>query len=143
MRQVHEAFELLTDRSKRRVCLKFTQSSNVAQLVKQSYDVEMNIPVDYNRKWAHLDEEQQKRMKDREEWARRAEERYQERMRVRREEMRLARDATREMEREAAERAAMVEKLLKQLAAAIPEWNPPQGAAHQVRSNFFVSLLRF
>jgi len=102
--KVHEAFQLLSDRSKRR-----------------AYDVEMNIPVDYNKKWAHLDEEQQRRMKDRDEWARRGEERHQERMRVCREQMRLAREELRRMEREAAEQAAMVERLRKQLSAGIPD----------------------
>jgi hypothetical protein len=120
VRQVHEAFELLSDRSNRRVCPKPIHPNGIAESITQAYDVEMNIPVDYNKKWAHLDEEQQIRMRDRDEWARRAEERHQERMRVRKEEMRLARAAIRQMERQAAEQAAMVKKMLEQLSAAIP-----------------------
>jgi len=105
--EIHNAFEILNNPQKRR-----------------AYDVRMNIKLHYESTWANtqLSEQMVKRMKDREEWARKAEVQYQERMKALKEESRLAREQTREKTQEVEEYADMVKKMLKELCAQNPEW---------------------
>ncbi|KAJ6496759.1 DnaJ domain-containing protein [Mycena vulgaris] len=104
--EVHGAFEVLRDSYKRR-----------------AYDVQQGIRPRSNSHWTgELSEEQLRRMKDREEWARKQRDQYEERVRVIRARAEAEREEMRKREREAAEYRLMVERMLAELYRKNPEW---------------------
>ncbi|KAJ7695067.1 DnaJ domain-containing protein [Mycena rosella] len=104
--EVHGAFEVLRDVYKRR-----------------AYDVQHGIRPGRDTQWTgELSEEQIRRMKDREEWARKQRDQFEERIRNIRARAGAEREEMRKREREAAEYRLMVERMLAELYRKNPEW---------------------
>lgn len=95
----------------------------------------MSIKADYDRKWTTFSEEQAKRMRDREEWDRKAEEEYQARMKVLRQQKEAVKEEVRKRERDAVEYAAMVNKMLQELYEQNPEWEARKREVRRVSTS--------
>jgi DnaJ family protein C protein 17 len=95
----------------------------------------MNIKLHPDLSWSdtNFSEQQIKRMKDREEWARKAEAQYQERMKVLKEHARSDREQVREQVQDISEYATMVQKMLQELYDQNPEWEERRRKVQQVR----------
>ncbi|KAJ7281909.1 hypothetical protein C8J57DRAFT_1057203 [Mycena rebaudengoi] len=116
MLQVHEAFEILRDGHKRR-----------------KYDVQRGFrPHVPKSQWSQFSEEQARRMKDREEWARKQHEQYEERLRGIRARAEAERQEMLRRQREMAEYALMVERMLAELYKKNPEWEARKERARKV-----------
>ncbi|KAJ7089704.1 DnaJ domain-containing protein [Mycena belliarum] len=104
--EVHEAFEVLRDTYKRR-----------------AYDVQWGIRPAKTTHWSSdLSEEQLRRMRDREEWARKQHDLHSERVRIIRARAEAEREEMRKREKEAAEYRLMVQRMLAELYRKNPEW---------------------
>jgi len=104
--EVHEAFEILRDSHKRR-----------------AYDIRRGFRNRSYSQWdGEFSEEQSRRMKDREEWARKQHAQYEERVRNIRARAEAEKEEMRKREKEAAEYRAMVERMLAELYRKNPEW---------------------
>ncbi|KAJ7623510.1 DnaJ-domain-containing protein [Roridomyces roridus] len=109
--EVYEAFETLHDSYKRR-----------------AYDARHGITParsysSSSSQWeGEFSEEQTRRMKDREEWARKRHEEHEERVRNIRARAAAEREEMRRREKEAAEYGLMVERMLAELYRSNPEW---------------------
>ncbi|KAJ7460640.1 DnaJ domain-containing protein [Mycena latifolia] len=130
--EVHGAFEVLRDSYKRR-----------------AYDIQRGFRPTKTTHWTgELSEEQLRRMKDREEWARKQRDQYEERVRIIRARAEAEREEMRKRDREAAEYRAMVERMLAELYRKNPEWKERQekqqqraaeGGANNTRPSPYVS----
>ncbi|KAJ7493406.1 DnaJ-domain-containing protein [Mycena galericulata] len=104
--EVHGAFEVLRDTHKRR-----------------AYDMQRGFRTRSYSQWdGAYSEEQSRRMKDREEWARKQHEQYEERVRIIRARAEAEREEMRKREKEAVEYRLMVERMLAELYRKNPEW---------------------
>jgi malic enzyme len=88
----------------------------------QSYDAAMDTKGNYTKGYRNLSPEQQKREKDRKEWARKVEEKRQERLKALKEQSHVARQPIEQTTQVAMEHQTMVEEMLKELYLRNPEW---------------------